>query len=44
MVIEMHLMPKECCQELNEFDIHFNLAFFSVSNLKKRKDNAGDEG
>ena len=44
MVIEMHLMSKEFCQELNEFDIHFNLAFFSVSNLKEGKDNTGHEG
>ena len=44
MVIEMHLMPKEFCQELNEFDIFFNLAFFSVSNLKEGKDNTGHEG
>ena len=28
-------MPKEYCQELNEFDI------FSVSNLKEGRDNTG---
>ena len=44
MVIEIHLMPKEFFQELNEFDIYFNLAFFSVSNLKEGKDNTGHEG